>query len=159
MKRRVFILGSLSLLLGVVGLHAADYLKAFPAAGEGMSRHILQLPAKENEADYRIQLIVGKRVKTDGVNRHFFTGRIEAQDVKGWGFTKYVVRDLGSMAGTLMAVRPGTPKKEQFVPLGGEPYLIRYNSKVPLVIYAPKDAEVRYRIWSAEKESRPIPAE
>jgi ecotin len=26
---------------------------------------------------------------------------------------------------------------------------VRYNSKLPIVVYAPTDVEVRYRIWSA----------
>ncbi len=149
----------LAALCSGAALNAADNLKAFPPAPEGMSRHVLKLPPKENEADHRVQLIVGKSVETDGANRHFFAGRIEAKNIDGWGFTRYVVKDLGSLAGTRMAPRPDAPRKVQFVPLGGEPYLIRYNSKLPVVVYAPKDAEVRYRIWSAEKESHPIPAE
>ncbi len=34
----------------------------------------------------------------------------------------------------------------------GEGFLLRYNSKLPIVVYAPKDVEVRYRIWSASEK-------
>jgi len=36
---------------------------------------------------------------------------------------------------------------KQFV--HGEPLQIRYNSRLPVVVYAPKGYEVRYRIWNA----------
>jgi len=134
-----------------------NYLKAFPPAKKGMERFVLQLPAKENEADYRVELIAGKTVKTDPINRYFYAGVIRPETVKGWGFTRYVIDDLGALAGTMMAVRPGTPKVERFITLGKRPYLIRYNSKIPVVVYAPEGVELRYRIWSAQKESHPMP--
>ena len=31
----------------------------------------------------------------------------------------------------------------------GEGFLIRYNSKLPVVVYVPDEFEVRYRIWTA----------
>jgi ecotin len=46
------------------------------------------------------------------------------------------------------------PKVDRFITLAGEPYLIRYNSRLPIVVYVPAEVEVRYRIWSAEPESR-----
>ena len=147
-------------LISVFALQAAsaqNYLKAFPPAKKGMERFVLQLPAKENEADYRVELIAGKTVKTDPINHYFYSGVIRPETVKGWGFTRYVIDDLGALAGSMMAVRPGTPKVERFITLGKRPYLIRYNSKIPVVVYAPKGVELRYRIWSAQKESHPIP--
>ena len=95
-----------------------------------------------------MELIVGKTVRVDK-NRYFFGGQIKRETIKGWGFTRYTVSKLGPMAGTLMATDPNTPKTDRFITLGGEPYLIRYNSRLPVVIYVPEDVEVRYRIWSA----------
>jgi ecotin len=40
------------------------------------------------------------------------------------------------------------------VTLGGDPYLIRYNSRLPVVVYVPEVAEVRYRIWRADKSTK-----
>ena len=61
------------------------------------------------------------------------------------------------MAGTLMAVDPAAPKVERFISLAGEPYLIRYNSRLPVVVYAPADVEVRWRVWRSEPQTRPMP--
>jgi ecotin len=32
--------------------------------------------------------------------------------------------------------------------------LILYNSRLPVVVYAPEGVEVRYRIWRAEPEMK-----
>jgi ecotin len=53
-----------------------------------------------------------------------------------------------------MAVDPNVPKVMRFVALGGEPYLIRYNSRLPVVVYVPEGTEVRYRVWSAGPEAQ-----
>ncbi|MFY9316388.1 MAG: ecotin family protein [Burkholderiales bacterium] len=72
------------------------------------------------------------------------------------GMARYVVAKLGPMAGTLMVVDPNAPKVARFIALGGEPYLVRYSSRLPVVVYVPVNAEVRYRIWSAAPEAKPM---
>lgn len=131
-------------------------LKAFPPAADGMVRHVLMLPAQHDDADFRVQLLVGKTVQLDAHNRYFFAGAIEEQNIEGWGFTAFKVRDLGPMAGTLMAIDPEAPKVSRFITLGGEPSLLRYNSRLPLVVYVPEGVEVRYRIWIAGPETHTI---
>ena len=117
---------------------------------------MLQLPPKDDESAFRVELIVGRTMEVDQRNRHFLAGRIERETVKGWGFTQYKVAKIGPMAGTLMAVDPNAPKVSKFITLGGEPYLIRYNSKVPVVVYVLSGAEVKYRIWNAAPETVPV---
>jgi ecotin len=136
--------------------HAADNMKAFPPAEAGMVRHVLHLPAQEDESAFEVELIVGKTVELDEHNKYFFGGSIEPENIQGWGFTRYIVRDLGPMAGTLMAVDPDAPKVARFVALGGEPFLIRYNSRLPVVVYVPEGVEVRYRVWTAGPEALPV---
>jgi ecotin len=150
---------SLAILLffsAMVSAQATENIKAFPPAGEGMVRHVLQLPKQDDESAYKVELIVGRMVQVDAGNKYFFSGKIEAETVKGWGFPCYNVSALGQMAGTLMAIDPDAPKVNRFITLGGEPYLIRYNSRLPVVVYAPEGVEVRYRLWSAEPELRMI---
>jgi len=119
-----------------------------------MVRYVLQLPQQVDESDFKVELLVGKTVQIDAQNRYFFGGQIETETVAGWGFPRYMVRKIGPMAGTLMAIDPDAPKVERFITLGGEPCLIRYNSSLPVVIYLPKGVEVRYRLWSAEAETK-----
>jgi len=132
-------------------------MKAFPPADPGMVRHVLSLPKQDAEDALKVELILGKTVKTDAVNRYFFAGTLEAETIQGWGFTRYVLKELGPMAGTLMAPDPNAPRVNRFVTLGGEPFLVRYNSRLPLVVYVPEGVEVRYRIWRADPKAKPIP--
>lgn len=139
------------------GIAHADNMKAFPPAEAGMKRHVIHLPAAENEESMKVELIVGKSVSTDPVNRHFFAGGIETVSIEGWGFERYLVKEIGPMAGTLMAPPEGAPFVERFITLAGDPFLIRYNSRLPVVVYVPKDAEVRFRIWRADATAEPAP--
>ncbi len=137
---------------------AADDLKPFPPAEEGMTRHVIRLPKQGNESDFKVQLIVGKTVRTDSVNHYFFGGDLKTETIPGWGFVRYILLKLGPMGGTLMAIPPDAPEADHFVSLGGET-IIRYNSLVPLVVYVPAGVEVRYRFWRAETTVRTAPAE
>jgi ecotin len=128
----------------------ADNMKAFPPAEPGMIRYVIRVPKLPDEYSARLELLVGKTVNTDRRNRYFFGGRLEKETIKGWGFDRYVLRELGPMAGTLMAVDPNEPKVDRFVTLGGEQKLVRYNSRLPAVVYVPEGVEVRYRIWRAD---------
>lgn len=133
-----------------------DNMKAFQPAPAGMVRYVLHLPKEANENLMQVELIVGKMVETDNTNHYFFAGKIEEETVQGWGFTQYKVAKLGPMAGTLMGVDPKAPKVSRFITLRGEPYLVRYNSRLPVVVYVPEGTEVRYRIWRGGAEAMPL---
>ena len=124
-------------------------LKAFPAAANGMERHVIVLPHKERgeEDAFKVELIAGKQMMTDGVNQIRLGANIEAKPLKGWGFTYYEVAKFGHAISTRIGVPPNTPKVKNFI--SGSPLIIRYNSRIPIVIYTPKGGEVRYRIWRA----------
>ncbi len=152
--RAIWVMTILMGLIGVVPGYGADNLKAFPPAERGMVRYVLQLPAQEDEFLFKVELLIGRIVQTDATNRYFLGGKIEQETIKGFGYAYYKVSKIGPMAGTLMAVDPNEPKVDRFITLGGEPYLIRYNSKLPIVVYVPEGAEVRYRIWSTGAEMK-----
>ena len=144
-----------TLLAATNAFAQGDYLKAFPAAKDGMARYVINLPDRQRgeEDGYRVEITVGKTMLTDGVNKMHLGGAIEAKPLKGWGFTYYEVEKLGPAASTLIGVPPDQPKVRKFV--GGPSTMIRYNSRIPLVVYVPKDAEVQYRIWKAPEKFEP----
>ena len=152
--RKVYSIIVLAFLSAMLPVQAADNMKAFPPAGEGMVRYVLQLPEQEDESAFMVELIAGKTIEVDEGNRYFFSGTIKKETISGWGFPRYNVSKLGPMAGTLMAIDPNAPKVSRFIALGGEPYLIRYNSRLPIVVYAPEGVEIRYRIWSTSPETK-----
>uniref|UniRef100_Q01NS3 Proteinase inhibitor I11, ecotin n=1 Tax=Solibacter usitatus (strain Ellin6076) TaxID=234267 RepID=Q01NS3_SOLUE len=136
------------LILASLPAFGADDLKAFPPAEKGMTRYVIRLRQEKNEAALKVELIVGKTVKTDPGNRYFFAGKLETESIPGWGYDRYILRKLGPMAGTLMAVDPNAPQVERFISGSGET-MPRYNSRLPVVVYVPEGVEVRYRVWSA----------
>lgn len=147
----------LSLLVVVLPASAVNnHMKAFPPADEGMVRHVLTLQKQDDESIFKVELIVGKTVQLDEVNQYSFEGKIEPEIIQGWGFTRYVVSELGSMLGTRIAVDPNAPRVDRFITLSGGPYMMRYNSRLPVVVYAPEGVEVRYRIWNAPLEFKPM---
>jgi ecotin len=140
---------ALAALVSISGAYAADDMTAFPPAEEGMTRHVIRLPKQQDESAFRVELIIGKTVKTDASNSYFFGGTLETETIPGWGFDRYILRKLGPMAGTLMAVDPNAPQVERFISIG-ETRLLRYNSRLPPVVYVPAGVEVRHRLWRAE---------
>ncbi|CAM3047390.1 proteinase inhibitor I11, ecotin [Ectopseudomonas mendocina] len=132
-----------------------EALKPYPAAEAGYSRHVIELPAQANEAEYKVEIIAGKTLEVD-CNQQRLGGQWQEKTVEGWGYSYYELGQVGPAVSTLMACPDGS-RKQAFVRVGGEPHLVRYNSKLPLVIYAPNDIEVRYRLWSASGQSSVAP--
>lgn len=132
---------------------AARYLKkAYPPAEKGMTRFAILLPKQDVEENFKVELIVGKKIMVDSVNRAFLGGSIEEVNIEGWGFSRYVVKEIGPAAQTLIG---GGVPQERFVTM--QPLLIRYNSRLPVAVYVPEGAQVKYRIWSAPPEAKEMP--
>lgn len=127
-----------------------DDLQAFPPAGPGQVRRVIRLPVAREENGLRVGIVVGRTMWVD-CNRQVLPARIEERTAEGWGYNYYVVTVGDQTASTRMAC-PTNARSRQFVRAADEP-LLRYNSQTPLVIFAPTDVEVRYRIWRAGAEA------
>jgi ecotin len=149
----VLAMGLLSLPISAFGEEHPE-LKAFLAAKEGMERFVIVLPHKERgeEDAFKVEIIPGMMMLADGVNLMRLGSVIEPRPLKGWGYTYYEVTGSAVAMSTMMAAPEGTPKVEKFVP--GSPLLIRYNSRLPIVVYAPEGHQIRYRIWKASKTTQ-----
>jgi ecotin len=159
----------LLLLTGSLGAIAARAvprldLTPYPTPPAGQNRWVIQLPGvlppnpepslSPSTADWRVELIIGREVLVD-CNRHMFSGRIASETLPGQGRKVYRVSQVGPMASTRMACPPGEAKRKVFVPMGGKPFVVPYNVSLPIVVYAPTDLEVRWRLWKAAREQRP----
>jgi ecotin len=127
-----------------------DDLQAFPQPAPGQARRVIRLSPEQDEDGLRVGLVVGRSLLVD-CNRQIFPARIEERTAEGWGYSYYVVTSVGQSASTQMAC-PDHTRARQFVRATDEP-LVRYNSRLPLVVFAPSDVEVRYRIWRAGAET------
>jgi|GEM_PF-997859 len=124
---------------------------AYPAAPEGMERKVILLPHVDRGDDQHLQveILVGRMMETDGINSYRLGGAIHERNIQGWGFSYYEVEgDLRNAASTLIG-GPTNPA-QRFV--AGPRLLVRYNSRLPLVVMVPKGSELRWRIWKAADE-------
>lgn len=126
---------------------AEKELTHFPASKDGLVRHVIILPQKKNESVYKVELIPGKTMSVD-CNNHRLMGTLTEEDLQGWGYTYFVFNSDGQTASTMMMCNE--PNTTKFVT--GQTSIIDYNSKLPIVIYAPAGFDVKYRIWQAGKD-------
>jgi ecotin len=135
--------------IAIAGCAAAspDDMKPFPEAGDGEVRHVIRLPDLDDESAARVELLVGKNLEVD-CNQHWFSGNLTAEVVEGWGYSYFRVDGIGGPASTLMACPEGS-QEVRFVQVRFDQPLLGYNSRLPIVVYAPEGFEVLYRIWRA----------
>ena len=130
--------------------------KAYPPAPAGRERKVVLLPHKtrEEEGDFKVEVVVGRTIETDGVNRFRFGGTLEERDIPGWGYSYYdAVGNFDTPAATRIAA--DGPRELRFV--AGPRLLVPYNSRLPLVLMVPTGCEVRWRLWRADGELREVP--
>lgn len=125
-------------------------IKMFPDAKPGYKQVYIKVPTKKNENNLKVEIFVGKTQMVD-CNRHFMGGTIQTVNLEGWGYDYYVVESEGVIGSTKMAC-PDNKMTKEFVHM--ESKLLRYNSKLPIVIYVPEGLEVNYKIWKAGKKMK-----
>lgn len=130
----------------------ADDLKAYPPAEAGTLRYVIRLPAADDESLLGVELVMGKHMEID-CNQHWFGGKFDREVVAGWGYPLYRLSGVSGPASTMMACPPDEQKRTAFVTVRLEDPFIRYNSKLPIIVYVPDEFSVRYRIWSTPLES------
>ncbi|MEQ4619048.1 MAG: serine protease inhibitor ecotin [Corticimicrobacter sp.] len=123
-------------------------LSPFPEPEKEWARSVIHVPQQVNEEDYKVEIIAGKTLEID-CNHHILPASYKEETVQGWGYDYYVIEpEEGKMISTMMACQG--PRKNQFVSTANGPGIVRYNSRLPIVVYTPKDTEVRYRIWKTD---------
>lgn len=134
----------------------ADYKAPYPEPTADQKRYVIYLePKEEEDMNYKVELIPGRIENVDSCNNHTMGGSMKEESVKGWGYSYHVVT-LGPTAGTLMmAFGEAAERKPRFVGCRSLPF-VRYNSKLPIVVYVPKNAELRYKIWSCGGDNAPV---
>lgn len=150
--KKIIILSILLMLTGIVlsqeNLDKKTAMKThdismYPSSVDGFSMFTITLEAKDNEADYQIELYAGKMAAID-CNNHRLLGEFSKQTVNGWGYSYYEFKSNGELMSTLRAC-PDNSKHQEFVK--SSTILVRYNSKLPIVVYLPNNISLKYKIW------------
>ncbi|QTV06833.1 serine protease inhibitor ecotin [Faecalibacter bovis] len=125
-------------------------IKMFPKPDKDQVQKVIRVEPRDNENDFMIEIMIGKKTMTDSCNNHFLMGKLEENNLEGWGYSYYNFTTDGNIAGTLMGCSDNK-SVEKIVYSPSEK--VRYNSRLPIVIYTPKGYEVNYRIWSASDKT------
>jgi len=143
--------GSAPLSASAINPESIKNLAAFPKTQEGFQRYVIHLPENGADEGYQVELIAGKTEQVD-CNRHRLSGDIAEKDLSGWGYSYYEFKTQGQMAATMMAC-PDRQKTEKFIT--GATKLVRYNSRLPIVVFVPNGYELKYRLWKAQDFQTP----
>lgn len=138
----------------------AKDIKMFPAAKEGFKRVVIRLPKMDDEAGAQVEIMATRIENVDAVNRHSIGGALEVKNLEGWGYSYYELTAAKEVMGTMMAGPPEDMKPRPTpVTIQGKGFQgLRYNSRLPLVVYVPEGVQVRYRVW-APGEAKPVAEE
>ncbi|EPL6453579.1 MULTISPECIES: serine protease inhibitor ecotin [Providencia] len=125
-----------------------EKIAPYPKAESGMTRHVIQLANQQNENNFMVELVIGKTIKAD-CNHQWFMGDLDKKTLDGWGYDYYKLDEIKGPASTMMACTK--PAENRFITTQlGDDAFVRYNSKLPIVVYAPADMDVKYRVWSTD---------
>lgn len=125
----------------------------FPAVTQSNNRHVIWLPAQKNEDLYKVEIIATQKGKKD-CNNVWYNATLEEKNLEGWGYSYYNIDQVKGPMSTMRACPNSKPVETQLPVQLGDASLLRYNSKLPVVVYAPKNVTISYRLWQAPKNTK-----
>ena len=143
-------------------------LKPYPPAEKGIQRLVLVLdgPGKEDpncgaidqeQTNREVELIAGTTMETDGYNKYQLLGTdIVKGTVSASGHPYWTIHGNPEKVRTTRMMGANPDVQQRFVT--GATHKIRYNSRLPVVIYCPNNMECRYRIWKANSTASTVQA-
>ena len=134
---------------------AEPNLGEYPAPGPNERIWVIQLPHIENEPLSMVQILPGEVVQKD-CNLFTLGGKVEKQVDPGSTHEYYRVTQLGSVATTRMACLDGHTELA-YVPSYAASITVPYNSYEPVVLYAPANTVVKYRVFTTDDEMFDVP--
>jgi ecotin len=118
-------------------------LSIYPSARDGYKRVYINLPIEKNEDNLKVEIFVGKQINVD-CNIHNLIGELSMKILDGYGYDYFEALSNGDVLSTKMLCID-----EKLLPkyITMPSYFTRYNSNLPIVVYIPKDMELKYKVW------------
>ena len=123
-------------------------LAPFPRPDADQTRHVIHVPPRSDEPLYQVEIQVGKTLTVD-CNHYAFGGELTEHHVPNWGYDYFVYSREHPLVSTEMACPPDS-ERTLFIQAVDANRMLRYNSRMPIVLYTPRDMEVKYQLWHVE---------
>lgn len=150
MKKNIFlVLGVLALSISAHANKGVNDLNVYPPVKKDQNRNVIVLEPKENEDDYRV-LITASIDGMQDCNTKSRSAKYTEKVVEGMQYPYYEVGKIGDVVTTLMGCS-GVPKMGEIpINLSGNT-ILRYNSKLPIVVYASNGIKINSKIFKLEE--------
>lgn len=153
MKKVLFAIAAVFAIFTSSTLMAQNFMhqdiSIFPKPQAGVTQWVINVPHSENDDQKKVEIYVGKTQEVDKCNNHILTGSFETKPLEGWGYEYLVFTTNGNIMATQMGCMDNT-KAAKFIM--AQPQVMRYNGRLPIIVYAPEGYEVKYKIYKAEPE-------
>ncbi|WP_437999454.1 ecotin family protein [Sorangium sp. So ce185] len=143
--KRLMLLLTATLLATPASAYDVENLKPYPQTMNGKRRIVIDLPQLEHEDRARVEISFSKLLENSDCNHKWVSGTIKEGTIEGWGYPYWEVSSNGEIMSTLIGCG-NTPTKTE--PVFGAREMIRYNSKLPLVIYVPDGLDAAFRTFT-----------
>lgn len=110
-----------------------------------MVKNVIFMDPMANELLYKVEFYAVKSLEVDNCNKHYLFGDFEVKTLEGYGYPYYVFNTNSQVISTKMGC-DNTIKKVKNV-ASGKTETVRYMSLLPIVVYTPKEIDVKYKIW------------
>lgn len=119
-------------------------LPALMFGGQNFAKNVIKLQKLENERDYKVEIVFAKSLEVD-CNNHFLEGGKLKEKPTKEPVLLYEFDAKAELASTMMMCPDG--KKEKKLVYYSFTKTLNYDSYMPIVIKAPKDVAVKYKIY------------
>ncbi len=115
-----------------------------------MKRQVIQLPAQQNEGNFKVELLIGQTLEVD-CNQHRLLGsQLESKTLEGWVMT--TMSSTSNLASLHHDGVPGRQEEKKFITA----YLVitvccAITASCRLSFIRRKNVDVKYRVWKADE--------
>jgi len=150
LKKNIFlVLGVLALSISAHANKGVNDLNVYPPVKKDQNRNVIVLEPKENEDDYRV-LITASIDGMQDCNTKSRSAKYTEKVVEGMQYPYYEVGKIGDVVTTLMGCSEMPQMGEIPINLSGNT-ILRYNSKLPIVVYASNGIKINSKIFKLEE--------
>jgi ecotin len=135
-----------SILMSLSSSVFAEAVTPLPARMNNKDRIVINLPQVENSTDLYVELSFSQYLEFSDCNSKILTGDILERFVDADGNSYFEIESHGYISTMIGCFDEGKPERL----IAPARQFIRYNSRMPIVVYVPDGMDVVYRVISTQ---------